>query len=80
MFRPSFALTAEKPGSDVAGETAAAMAAGALVFREAGGTVYNCIVLTFVICKLYVISIVQNKSLVLMYNAIAATDIRRRCN
>merc|ERR1712141_373532 len=40
MFRPSFALTALKPGSEVAGETAAAMAAGALVFREAGDNEY----------------------------------------
>ncbi|KAL3861575.1 hypothetical protein ACJMK2_007601 [Sinanodonta woodiana] len=34
MARPSFKITESKPGSDVAGETAAAMAAGYLVFTS----------------------------------------------
>ena len=38
MFRPSYALTSSMPGADVAGETAAALAAGAMVFKAAGGT------------------------------------------
>jgi hypothetical protein len=33
MKRPAFKVTADKPGSDVVGETAAALAAAALVFR-----------------------------------------------
>jgi len=34
MSRPSFKITQQSPGSDLAGETAAALAAGAMVFRE----------------------------------------------
>ncbi|XP_060074113.1 endoglucanase 4-like [Ylistrum balloti] len=34
MARPALKLTANKPGSDVAGETAAAMAAGAIAFKS----------------------------------------------
>jgi hypothetical protein len=33
MKRPAFKITAEKPGSDLAGETAAALAAASIVFR-----------------------------------------------
>ncbi|OWF45590.1 endoglucanase 13-like [Mizuhopecten yessoensis] len=34
MSRPSYKVDAGKPGSDVAGETAAALAAGSIVFKE----------------------------------------------
>ena len=34
--RPTMTLNASAPGSDVAGETAAALAAGAIAFRERG--------------------------------------------
>ena len=34
MARPAYKITESKPGSDVAGETAAAMAAGYLVFKS----------------------------------------------
>jgi len=34
MNRPAFKVTPQKPGSDVAGETAAALAAGSLAFRD----------------------------------------------
>ena len=37
MHRPSYAVTASLPGSDIAGETAAAMAVGAIVFKDTGG-------------------------------------------
>ena len=33
MARPSFKITAEKPGSDLAGETAAALAAASIIFK-----------------------------------------------
>ena len=36
MFRPSFSIAEDNPGSDLAGETSAAMAAGSLIFRETG--------------------------------------------
>ena len=36
MARPSLKLTSSKPGSDCAGETAAAMAAGAIAFKNVG--------------------------------------------
>jgi hypothetical protein len=36
MDRPAFKITASKPGSDVAGEYAAAMAIGSIVFKEKG--------------------------------------------
>merc|ERR1712062_416479 len=41
MFRPSFAVTDSAPGSDVAGETAAAMAAAGMVFKDAGNNEYG---------------------------------------
>ena len=34
MERPAFKITKSQPGSDLAGETAAALAAGAMVFAE----------------------------------------------
>ena len=34
MARPAYKITESRPGSDVAGETAAAMAAGYLVFKS----------------------------------------------
>ena len=34
MSRPSFAITKSSPGSDLAGETAAALAAGSMVFKD----------------------------------------------
>jgi endoglucanase len=40
MARPSFKVAADCPGSDVAGETAAALAASAIVFRADGDTAY----------------------------------------
>lgn len=40
MSRPSFAITPSCPGSDLAGETAAAMAASSILFRNAGDTAY----------------------------------------
>ncbi len=40
MSRPSYKITTSCPGSDLAGETAAAMAASSLVFRQNGDTVY----------------------------------------
>ena len=36
MARPAYAITADKPGSDLAGETAAALAAGSIAFRKKG--------------------------------------------
>ena len=36
MFRPSFKIDAEAPGSDLAGEAAAAMAAASIGFRDKG--------------------------------------------
>merc|ERR1712137_487634 len=41
MARPAFKITESKPGSDVAGETAAAMAAGYLVFKSVNATYAN---------------------------------------
>ncbi|XP_060582482.1 endoglucanase A-like [Ruditapes philippinarum] len=41
MPRPAFKITESKPGSDVAGETAAAMAAGSLVFKHINATYAN---------------------------------------
>ena len=34
MARPAFKITGQRPGSDVAAETAAALAAGAIAFRK----------------------------------------------
>lgn len=42
MARPSFKIDAEHPGADVAGETAAAMAAGYMAFKEKGNTKATC--------------------------------------
>lgn len=36
MSRPSYYVDKNRPGSDVAGETAAAMAAGSIVFADKG--------------------------------------------
>jgi len=36
--RPAYKITAEKPGSDLAGETSAAMAAASLVFKKVDPT------------------------------------------
>lgn len=36
MARPAFYLNASHPGSDLAGETAAALAAGAMAFKTKG--------------------------------------------
>lgn len=36
MDRPSYKITASKPGSDAAGEYAAAMAVGSIVFKDKG--------------------------------------------
>jgi len=36
MDRPAFKITASRPGSDVAAEYAAAMAAGSIVFKDKG--------------------------------------------
>ena len=36
MARPAWKLTPSAPGSDLAGETAAAMAAGSIAFKETG--------------------------------------------
>jgi hypothetical protein len=35
MSRPAWAITASAPGSDLAGETAAAMAAASILFKTA---------------------------------------------
>ncbi|MBL8212407.1 MAG: glycoside hydrolase family 9 protein [Bryobacterales bacterium] len=40
MARPSYSVSAACPGSDLAGETAAALAAASLVFRANGDTAY----------------------------------------
>lgn len=40
MARPSYKITTACPGSDLAGETAAAMAASSIVFRQNGDTAY----------------------------------------
>ena len=40
MSRPAFSITAGAPGSDLAGETAAALAAASLYFRQRGNTTY----------------------------------------
>jgi len=39
--RPVYYVTASRPGSDVAGETAAALAAGAVAFKDIGGKVWK---------------------------------------
>ena len=36
MFRPSYKVTPSRPGSDVAGNTASALAAGYLYFKDEG--------------------------------------------
>ena len=36
MERPSFSLNAGSPGADLAGETAAALAAASMAFRDSG--------------------------------------------
>ncbi len=38
MWRPSFSISNDAPGSDLAGETAAAMAAASMAFRGTGDT------------------------------------------
>lgn len=38
MARPALKITAQRPGSDVAAETAAALAAGAIAFRKSNPT------------------------------------------
>ncbi|MEM7489165.1 MAG: glycoside hydrolase family 9 protein [Pseudomonadota bacterium] len=40
LWRPTYSVDASKPGSDVAGETAAALAASAMFFRERGDDAY----------------------------------------
>ena len=35
-YRPTFKVTPSSPGSDVAGDTASALALGYLVFRDSG--------------------------------------------
>jgi hypothetical protein len=45
MFRPSYRITADCPGSDLAGETAAALAAASLVFRSQGDPDYAVLLL-----------------------------------
>ena len=41
MNRPAFKITASRPGSDVAGDTAAAFAAGSIVFKDiCGGKIH----------------------------------------
>jgi len=40
MNRPAWSITANKPGSDLAGETAAALAAGSVYFSRRGDTSY----------------------------------------
>lgn len=46
MARPSYKVTPECPGSDVAGETAAALAAASLVFQREGDPDYAQLLLT----------------------------------
>ena len=41
MGRPAFKVTAGRPGSDVAGDTAAALAAGSLVFKNICGSKFT---------------------------------------
>lgn len=43
--RPAYKITSSKPGSDLAGETAAAMAAASMVFKKADAT-YSSTLLT----------------------------------
>jgi hypothetical protein len=38
MSRPSYKITASDPGSDAAGEAAAALASASLLFKAHGGT------------------------------------------
>ena len=40
MPRPVYSIDASSPGSDLAGETAAALAAASIVFRSAGDAAY----------------------------------------
>lgn len=42
MARPAYKVTTSKPGSDVAGNTAAALAAGSIVFKTEGMLIYSC--------------------------------------
>lgn len=44
MARPAFKIDASHPGSDVAMETAAAMAAGSLAFAEKGESSYEILI------------------------------------
>lgn len=41
MARPALKITAQRPGSDVAAETAAALAAGAIAFRKSNPSYSN---------------------------------------
>jgi len=41
MNRPAWSITASQPGSDLAGETAAALAAGSIYFKRRGDTSYS---------------------------------------
>ena len=47
MERPAWSITASQPGSDLAAETAAAFAAGYLVYRETGMSreIWNSIII-----------------------------------
>jgi len=45
MARPAFALTTSKPGSDLAGETAAALAAASILFKTSN-SVYSATLLS----------------------------------
>ena len=48
MARPAFKIDANNPGSDLAGETAAAMAAGSILFKDIGK--FLLMVLDFSFC------------------------------
>ena len=40
MHRPTYSVTADRPGTEVTAETAAALASASIVFRDAGDTAY----------------------------------------
>ena len=53
QHRPAYRLTKDKPGSDVIAETAAALAAGAIVFNSTGKYYkeVNFIKIQFILCQ-----------------------------
>ena len=49
MYRPAYKLSPENPGSDVIGETAASLAAGAIAFKTVGTNVVTSSILCLIL-------------------------------